>query len=85
MSSMTAPLLDLHAAWAELTYRMQAHRDDPDCAREEYEALADGQDPGLNFYLAHEVAPTIGGKARPRVAVLREQGHQRPGRNGRGL
>ena len=69
-----APLLDRHAAWAELTYRMQAHRDDPDCAREEYEALADGQDPGLNFHLAHEVAPTIGGKARPRVAVLREQG-----------
>ena len=68
------PLLDLHAAWAELTYRMQAHRDDPDCAREEYEALADGQDPGLNFHLAHEAAPTIGGKARPRVAVLREQG-----------
>ena len=69
-----APLLDLHAAWAELTYRMQAHRDDPDCAREEYEALADGQDPGLNFHLAHEAAPTIGGKARPCVAVLREQG-----------
>ena len=69
-----APLLDLHATWAELTYRMQAHRDDPDCAREEYEALADSQDPGLNFHLAHEVAPTIGGKARPRVAVLREQG-----------
>ena len=69
-----APLLDLHAAWAELTYRMQAHRDDPDCAREEYEALADDQDPGLNFHLAHEVAPTVGGKARPRVAVLREQG-----------
>ena len=69
-----APLLDLHTAWAELTYRMQAHRDDPDCAREEYAALADGQDPGLNFHLAHQVAPSIGGKARPRVAVLREQG-----------
>ncbi|MXX37931.1 MAG: phosphoribosylformylglycinamidine synthase, partial [Gemmatimonadetes bacterium] len=69
-----ASLLDLHAAWAELTYRIQAHRDDPDCAREEYEALADDQDPGLNFHLAHEAAPTIGGKARPRVAVLREQG-----------
>ena len=69
-----APLLDLHAAWAELTYRMQTHRDDPDCAREEYEALADGQDPGLSFHLAHAVAPTIGGKARPRVAILREQG-----------
>ena len=69
-----APLLNLHAAWAELTYRMQAHRDDPDCAREEYEALGDGRDPGLNFHLAHEVAPTIGGKARPRVAILREQG-----------
>ena len=69
-----APLLDLQAAWAELTYRMQAHRDDPDCAREEYEALGDRQDPGLNFHLAHPVAPTIRGKARPRVAVLREQG-----------
>ena len=69
-----APLLNLHAAWAELTYRMQAHRDDPDCAREEYEALGDGRDPGLNFHLAHQVAPTIGGKARPRVAILREQG-----------
>ena len=69
-----APLLDLHAAWAELTYRMQVHRDDPDCAREEYEALADDQDPGLNFHLTHEVAPTVGGKARPRVAILREQG-----------
>ena len=69
-----APLLDLQAAWAELTYRMQAHRDDPDCAREEYEALGDRQDPGLNFHLAHPVAPTIRGNARPRVAVLREQG-----------
>ena len=69
-----APLLDLQAAWAELTYRMQAHRDDPDCAREEYEALGARQDPGLNFHLAHDVAPTIRGKARPRVAVLREQG-----------
>jgi len=69
-----APLLDLHAAWAELTYRMQAHRDDPDCARQEYAALADSGDPGLNFRLAHEVAPTIGGKAKPRVAILREQG-----------
>lgn len=69
-----APLLDLHAAWAELTYRMQAHRDDPDCAREEYESLADGQDPGLNFHLAHRVAPTVIGMTRPRVAVLREQG-----------
>ncbi len=69
-----ARLLDLHAAWTELTYRMQAHRDDPDCARQEYETLADGQDPGLNFHLAHEVAPTLGGKARPRVAILREQG-----------
>ena len=60
-----APLLDLHAAWAELTYRMQAHRDDPDCAREEYEALADGQDPGLSFHLAHKVAPTIGERRGP--------------------
>ena len=72
-----APLLDLHAAWAELTYRMQAHRDDPDCAREEYEALADSQDPGLNFHLTYDQSSTPGATplvAKPRVAILREQG-----------
>jgi phosphoribosylformylglycinamidine synthase len=60
--------------WSELSYRMQALRDNPECAREEYESLADTADPGLSFGVRYEVeAPAVTGK-RPRIAVLREQG-----------
>jgi phosphoribosylformylglycinamidine synthase len=69
----------LHRAWAELSYAMQSRRDNPDCAREEYDALLDTDDPGLSaaltFAPAEDVAaPFIARGARPRVAVLREQG-----------
>ncbi len=71
-----ASTLDLHAAWAELTYRMQARRDNPDCAREEYEAIVDAEDPGLNFHRNYDFidkgATLLG--AKPRMAILREQG-----------
>lgn len=71
--------VDLHRAWSETSYRMQALRDNPDCAREQYEAATTGDDPGLyakpSFDLNDDIAaPFIGSGARPRVAVLREQG-----------
>ena len=70
--------VDLHLAWAETSYRMQALRDNPECAAQEYELIADAADPGrqprLGFDPAEDVtAPYIGG-ARPSVAILREQG-----------
>ena len=64
----------LQQAWSELTFRMQARRDNPDCAREEYEAIADGADPGLQFRATGAVLPARNGGPRPRVAILREQG-----------
>ena len=70
----TAAVLDLHATWAELTYRMQAHRDNPDCAREEYEHIQRADDPGFDFHLTYEAAPSIITDVRPKVAALREQG-----------
>jgi phosphoribosylformylglycinamidine synthase len=71
--------LDLHRAWSEVSYRMQALRDNPECAREEYSRLLDEQDPGLHAALSFDpredvAAPYIAGGARPAVAVLREQG-----------
>jgi phosphoribosylformylglycinamidine synthase len=65
--------------WAETSYRIQALRDNPDCAREEFETLADADDPGLGVALSYDhdqdiAAPFINSGARPRVAVLREQG-----------
>src|SRR5690606_19399498 len=65
--------------WSETSYRMQALRDNPECARQEFDALLDAADPGLNATLTFDpaddvAAPYIATGARPRVAVLREQG-----------
>ena len=69
----------LHRRWSELSYRMQALRDNPQCAEEEYLALLDEDDPGLSARLSfapHEdvAAPWIHGATAPRIAILREQG-----------
>jgi len=79
----------LHRAWSELTFRMQALRDNPDCAREEYDALLDEEDPGMTvkvggagwngegeFNVQHPTSNVQHPTAedRPRMAVLREQG-----------
>jgi phosphoribosylformylglycinamidine synthase len=69
------PLTDLHRLWAATSHRMQRLRDHPDCADEEYEALGDWSRPGLVPRVTFEPAPpAVGTGARPRVAVLREQG-----------
>ncbi|MEX2605754.1 MAG: phosphoribosylformylglycinamidine synthase [Kiritimatiellia bacterium] len=75
------PLFDqslstLNRAWSELTYRMQAQRDNPDCALEEFDRLLDADDAGIRIKTTYEPdAPfTIGSGARPKMAIFREQG-----------
>ena len=68
----------MQRAWSEPSYRLQALRDNPATALEEYERILDTSDPGLNAGLSFDpaediAAPYIGG-VRPRVAILREQG-----------
>jgi phosphoribosylformylglycinamidine synthase len=69
----------LQQAWSEVTWHMQALRDNPGCAREEFERIADAADPGLHASLGFEpsediAAPFIARGARPAIAILREQG-----------
>ena len=64
----------LEQAWSELSYRMAEQRDDPDCAREEHEAIADRADPGLTCRVPFEFGTPAVVEARPPVAILREQG-----------
>ncbi|MGH8251556.1 MAG: phosphoribosylformylglycinamidine synthase [Steroidobacteraceae bacterium] len=69
----------LREAWSGTSWRMQRLRDDPVCADEEQAARLDEDDPGLSWRLTFDpgediVAPLIVGGARPRVAILREQG-----------
>ncbi|HEV7929723.1 MAG TPA: phosphoribosylformylglycinamidine synthase, partial [Nitrosospira sp.] len=71
--------VDLHRAWSETTYQMQKLRDNPECAQQEYDRILDADDPGLHAQLSFDVdddisAPYISTGARPRVAILREQG-----------
>jgi phosphoribosylformylglycinamidine synthase len=58
---------------------MQALRDNPECARQEFERILDRADPGLGAQLSFDpgddiAAPFINSGNRPRLAVLREQG-----------
>ncbi len=64
----------LQQTWSALTLQMQSRRDNPECAREEYQAIADARDPGMNFALTYALEPARLATARPRVAILREQG-----------
>ncbi len=74
----------LRAVWSETTHAIARLRDDAACADQEQATRADANDPGrhaaLTFALDEDVAApfltaarTKGG-ARPRVAILREQG-----------
>jgi len=69
----------LHRFWAETSYQMQALRDNPDCAKQEFNGLLDTSDPGLHAKLTfdpadHVAAPFIVSGVRPKMAILREQG-----------
>ncbi|MEK2601974.1 phosphoribosylformylglycinamidine synthase [Burkholderia arboris] len=74
-----APRAELHRAWSEVSWRIARLRDNPACADAEYDALLDAADPGISPVLSFDpaddiAAPFIATGARPRVAILREQG-----------
>ncbi|MDR0634585.1 MAG: phosphoribosylformylglycinamidine synthase [Azoarcus sp.] len=76
---LAAPRADWLRAWSETGYHIARLRDDAECAQREFDALADADDPGLSLYAAFDVredvaAPFIATGARPKVAILREQG-----------
>jgi len=72
-------LVDLRRAWSETSYHLQRLRDNPECAQQEYDRLLDAEDPGLHAALSFDpgedvAAPFVSRGARPRIAILREQG-----------
>jgi phosphoribosylformylglycinamidine synthase len=71
----TARREHLQRIWSETSFRMQTLRDDPACAREEYDRILDANDPGLSVALTFTPKPfSVSSGTRPRVAILREQG-----------
>ncbi len=72
-------ILSLHRSWSETTFRMQTLRDNPVAAKQEYDRLLDNDDNGLfvdiNFDADERIhTPYINTSAKPKIAILREQG-----------
>ena len=78
----SAPLHELKSLWWSTSWQMSRMRDNPQCADEEYAAIANPEDPGLrpqltfdpHLAVAERLISTTAIDARPRVAILREQG-----------
>jgi phosphoribosylformylglycinamidine synthase len=67
---------DCQKIWSECSYHMQRLRDNPDCAHQEF-SLIDSDNPGLSWDLTYTLnnrIPNVTANAKPRVAILREQG-----------
>jgi phosphoribosylformylglycinamidine synthase len=74
----SAKLADLHQVWDSVSWKICQQRDNPACADSEHAAAGDPGDPGLHVELTFDpndnVAAPYLNLARPRVAILREQG-----------
>ncbi|MGQ3092115.1 MAG: phosphoribosylformylglycinamidine synthase [Roseateles sp.] len=70
-----ADLTALQQTWDEVSWRIAQLRDNPACADAEHAAAGKADDPGLHVHLSFTPeAPLISTGARPKVAILREQG-----------
>jgi phosphoribosylformylglycinamidine synthase len=69
---------ELHKKWSATSYRIQALRDNPECAKQEFDLISDGSNNGLfldaSFELDANPIASINTGAKPKMAILREQG-----------
>ncbi|MEY2771509.1 MAG: hypothetical protein RIQ38_1928, partial [Pseudomonadota bacterium] len=74
----SARLDDLHQVWDSVSWRIAQQRDNPVCADSEHALAGRADDPGLHLSLTFDPAENPAAPflnlARPRVAILREQG-----------
>ena len=69
----------MHKLWSQTSHAIASQRDNAECAAQEYSRLDDLEDPGMSATLTFDIqediaAPFINSGARPRMAILREQG-----------
>ncbi len=74
----SASLFDLHQVWDSVSWKICRERDNPEGADAEHAAAGAPDDPGAHVALTFDVASNPAAPfinlARPRVAILREQG-----------
>jgi len=78
----SASRVSLQQAWSETSYHMQRLRDNPECAQQEFDAIAQ-DDKGLNASISFDINEDVASHfnqisvqtgTKPNIAVLREQG-----------
>ena len=66
------------AWWSETSYRMQALRDNEQCAQQEFDAIQEDDNtqiaPVVSFDANEDITAEFSGQPRPKVVILREQG-----------
>ncbi|MBI5258486.1 MAG: phosphoribosylformylglycinamidine synthase [Burkholderiales bacterium] len=77
-AQFSAPLHTLQQAWDEVSWRIARLRDNPACADSEHDSAGADGDPGLHLRLSFDPAEDVAAPyvhvARPKLAILREQG-----------
>jgi len=77
-SVFSSPLNELQQAWDDVSWRIAKLRDNPACADAEHEAVGRSEDPGLHVQLSFDASVDVAAPfvhtARPKLAILREQG-----------
>ena len=72
------PVLELQQVWSETSFQLASLRDNPECAKQAFDSINNPNDKGLFAELTYDVGEDITApfihKARPKMAVLREQG-----------
>ncbi|KAG6844231.1 hypothetical protein H0H87_008644 [Tephrocybe sp. NHM501043] len=71
---LTTTRAELQEMWAETSTKMQALRDDPTCAAEEFSLIKDDSNTGIFYDLTFSYQASRELFRRPKVAILREQG-----------
>ena len=77
-AQVTGELSEFLSAWSEVSRDMQALRDNPECAQQEFDTKLDLDNPGMSSKLSFDINDNLGAPAivgtKPRMAILREQG-----------
>jgi len=77
-AQFSAPLRELQQSWDQVSWRIAQLRDNPACADSEHQAAGAEGDPGLHLQLSFDAAEDVAApfihSARPKLAILREQG-----------
>ena len=72
--SYKEPLSELRKIWSRTSYEIAKLRDNPECAKQEYEWKCNEKDMGIKIAASHLPLATCCSKSKPKIAIFREQG-----------